>query len=251
MHYLAVGSTTREVYYFVITISGNLGPTLFGDKYGHTHLYDTSNPQHSFLFQHLKSITMPQSTRDSSAISSIESPPPPLKRRRRRPARSCEQCRRRKIRCSLGQPCNGCVRARVPMQCSYRDGSPVEAAPETRTLAPAETRAVRDEVITTPQNQTNTTGYPRDHVSRLSRPDENNTSMFSRENHVSQIVSSPQISIPTPSSTSIPPFTPRLRHVPEKTKLFGQTHWLHTAEKVSCFILTPVLSNSNMTLTCL
>ncbi|KAF7562439.1 hypothetical protein G7046_g1726 [Stylonectria norvegica] len=37
--------------------------------------------------------------------------------------------------------------------------------------------------------------------------------------------------LPSGSSSFIPPVVPRLRNVPEKTKLFGQTHWLHTAEK--------------------
>ncbi|RFN53195.1 hypothetical protein FIE12Z_2543 [Fusarium flagelliforme] len=160
-------------------------------------------------------------------MSSTGSPPPPLKRRRRRPARSCEQCRSRKVKCDMGQPCTGCVRARAPMRCSYRDGSTVEAAPETRTLAAAE----REEIIATPQNQNRAAAYPRDPVSLPSRSIDNQTPVLTRENHVSQTVSSPQVSIPTPSSNSIPPFTPRLRHVPEKTKLFGQTHWLHTAEK--------------------
>ncbi|OBS26690.1 hypothetical protein FPOA_00632 [Fusarium poae] len=173
---------------------------------------------------------MPRSARELSVISSTGSPPS-LKRRRRRPARSCEQCRRRKIRCSLGQPCNGCARARVPIQCSYRDGSPVEATHETRASPAAETRPARDEVIATPQNRTNTTtAHARNQISRPSRPDNNITPVLNRENYVSQRVSPPQVPA-TSSSTSILPFIPRLRHVPEKTKLFGQTHWLHTAEK--------------------
>ncbi|KAL6919413.1 hypothetical protein FSST1_003439 [Fusarium sambucinum] len=171
---------------------------------------------------------MPRSPRESSVISSTGRSPPSLKRRRRRPARSCEQCRRRKIRCSLGQPCNGCVRARVPIQCSYRDGSPVEAAHETRASLATETRLTRDEAIATPQNRTNTTA--QDQISRSSKPDNNNALVLNRENHASQSVLSPQVSTSS-SSTSILPFIPRLRHVPEKTKLFGQTHWLHTAEK--------------------
>lgn len=175
----------------------------------------------------------------SSAVSSTGSPPPP-KRRRRRPARSCEQCRRRKIKCNLAQPCNGCVRARAPMQCSYRDGSPVEAAPEAsedRSLMPSETRTERDEVVPAPQRntevQSNTVRYHRDQVSRPPRPQVIDTPVPNRANRLAEPVASVQPSVSTPSSTSIPPFTPRLRHVPEKTKLFGQTHWLHTAEKVS------------------
>ncbi|CAG2003933.1 unnamed protein product [Fusarium graminearum] len=172
---------------------------------------------------------MPQSGA-SSVISSTGSHPLSLKRRRRRPARSCEQCRRRKIRCSLGQPCNGCTRARLPMPCSYRDGGPVEAAHETQASPATETRPARDEVIA-PQNRTNTVDHARDQLSRPSRPENNNTLALNREDHVSPNISLSQVSAATSSSTSIPPFTPRLRHVPEKTKLFGQTHWLHTAEK--------------------
>ena len=40
---------------------------------------------------------------------------PPLKRRR--PARSCQECRRRKIRCDLNQPCNPCTLSKYP--CVY------------------------------------------------------------------------------------------------------------------------------------
>jgi hypothetical protein len=175
----------------------------------------------------------------SSAVSSVGSPPPP-KRRRRRPARSCEQCRRRKIKCNLAQPCNGCVRARAPMQCSYRDGSPVEAAPEAsedRSLMPSETRTEREEVVPAPQRytevQSNPGHDPRDRVPRPPRPQVTDTPVPNRGDRLVEPASLIQPSVSTPSSTSIPPFTPRLRHVPEKTKLFGQTHWLHTAEKVS------------------
>ncbi|KAF4970741.1 hypothetical protein FSARC_2298 [Fusarium sarcochroum] len=170
------------------------------------------------------------------------SPPPPKRRRRRRPARSCEQCRRRKIRCSLGRPCNGCVRARAPMQCSYRDGSPVESASEVagvRPLAPVETQTQREEVAAVPERQRNAdiqsdiAHYPRDQISQppRTRTIDNSVPNRNREGLVSEPGPLPQSSASTPISTSIHPFTPRLRHVPDKTKLFGQTHWLHTAEK--------------------
>ncbi|KAM0556819.1 hypothetical protein ACHAPJ_005879 [Fusarium lateritium] len=171
----------------------------------------------------------------SPAISSTVSPQP-SKRRRRRPARSCEQCRRRKIRCSLGQPCNGCVRARAPMQCSYRDASPVESVPEAPgvlSLAPVETRTEREEAASqrNADIQSGIVPYPRDQVSQPPRPGTTDNAVPNQESVVSEFIPIPQSSASTPLSTSIPPFTPRLRHVPEKTKLFGQTHWLHTAEK--------------------
>ncbi|PWY77641.1 C6 zinc finger domain protein [Aspergillus eucalypticola CBS 122712] len=41
-------------------------------------------------------------------------------RKRRRPAKSCEQCRQRKVRCDRNVPCGPCTRARSSLGCSYR-----------------------------------------------------------------------------------------------------------------------------------
>ncbi|KAL4783803.1 hypothetical protein BJX76DRAFT_357588 [Aspergillus varians] len=43
-------------------------------------------------------------------------------RKRRRPAKACEQCRQRKVRCDLNVPCGPCARAKSPLDCVYRDG---------------------------------------------------------------------------------------------------------------------------------
>lgn len=43
---------------------------------------------------------------------------PQGKKKRRRPALSCEQCRRRKIRCDRLQPCSHCVKSNIP-DCHY------------------------------------------------------------------------------------------------------------------------------------
>ncbi|KAJ5579749.1 uncharacterized protein N7459_005734 [Penicillium hispanicum] len=40
-------------------------------------------------------------------------------RKRRRPALSCEQCRRRKIRCDREMPCGPCTKGHPPMSCEY------------------------------------------------------------------------------------------------------------------------------------
>ncbi|KAF5652942.1 C6 transcription factor [Fusarium sp. NRRL 25303] len=170
---------------------------------------------------------MPQ--RESSDVSSVGSPPAP-KRRRRRPARSCEQCRRRKIRCSLGQPCNGCVRARAPMQCSYRDGSPVVAtrSSEVFSSVPAERTESQGPDTATQRSRE---AHHRSPVNRPPQPENSDRTVSDSHSYLPKTIPAPQTPTPAQSSTSIPPFTPRLRHVPEKTKLFGQTHWLHTAEK--------------------
>ncbi|KAH6996741.1 hypothetical protein EDB80DRAFT_585129 [Ilyonectria destructans] len=165
------------------------------------------------------------------------------KRRRRRPARSCEQCRRRKIRCDQDQPCAGCVRAREPMQCTYRDGTPVDPSALSRntnelvpTASRSRTQSEASQSSGPALSRGLVVGYPRDQQAHQQPPAQQNkdkSPASERENHSSN--QSNQSNHPAPlvlsSSSSITPVTPRLRNVPEKTKLFGQTHWLHTAEK--------------------
>ncbi|CAM1504782.1 Fc.00g023730.m01.CDS01 [Cosmosporella sp. VM-42] len=163
-----------------------------------------------------------------------EASSPLPKRRRRRPARSCEQCRRRKVRCDQDQPCRGCVRARQPLQCSYRDNGSVERSGipgDVRELATGEASS-RSGGGTGTQSSLGTqrelvVGYPRS-SGLASQPGERSPAaeLERKSSHI------PRVSSPLPSTSSaIPPVVPRLRNVPEKTKLFGQTHWLHTAEK--------------------
>jgi hypothetical protein len=45
-------------------------------------------------------------------------PPPVAEKKRRRPPLSCEQCRKRKIRCDRTQPCANCVKSNIP-SCTY------------------------------------------------------------------------------------------------------------------------------------
>lgn len=45
-------------------------------------------------------------------------PPPMAEKKRRRPPLSCEQCRKRKIRCDRTQPCANCVKSNIP-SCTY------------------------------------------------------------------------------------------------------------------------------------
>lgn len=44
--------------------------------------------------------------------------PPATEKKRRRPPLSCEQCRKRKIRCDRTQPCANCVKSNIP-SCTY------------------------------------------------------------------------------------------------------------------------------------
>ncbi|UKZ54652.1 hypothetical protein TrVGV298_008464 [Trichoderma virens] len=57
---------------------------------------------------------------DSVSHQDLPKVPPPsfAEKKRRRPPLSCEQCRRRKIRCDRTQPCNKCVESNAP-SCTY------------------------------------------------------------------------------------------------------------------------------------
>ncbi|OJJ59267.1 hypothetical protein ASPSYDRAFT_105414, partial [Aspergillus sydowii CBS 593.65] len=55
-------------------------------------------------------------------------------RKRRRPAKACEQCRQRKVRCDLSVPCGPCTRAKSELNCSYRDAA---VASDSRTAGEA------------------------------------------------------------------------------------------------------------------
>ena len=69
---------------------------------------------HSYL-EYFERAALAQTIRSCSLRSVLMERIP---RRRRRPALSCIECRRRKIRCDRGQPCQHCVSAKL--QCAYR-----------------------------------------------------------------------------------------------------------------------------------
>lgn len=169
----------------------------------------------------------------------MSSPEPKRQRRRQRSALACEQCRRRKIRCDQDHPCGACIRARASLECSYKDdpsrGVPISVyrtwnpAPSgSSSRAEARIRTQRDVDV----QQEEPSLYPRTSVQQPTVRPESDVLPIPERESVSFTTRRPRDSVPLSSSTSVPSVTPRLRNVPEKTKLFGQTHWLHIAEKV-------------------
>ncbi|KAH8648229.1 hypothetical protein BGZ61DRAFT_469783 [Ilyonectria robusta] len=59
----------------------------------------------------LSSLALPHL--DPMSDSSPEAPLERLKKKRRRLALTCEQCRRRKIRCDGNAPCNNCTKLKM------------------------------------------------------------------------------------------------------------------------------------------
>lgn len=184
-----------------------------------------------------------------------------LPRKRRRSAKSCEQCRRREIRRDQNMPCAACIRARASLHCSYRtellDTSDISAGADPEALEPAQGSVLN------PESRSGLVQHP-------AAPAQTDTIAAGQEKTIrdlrcqvqqlqAELASLRHNQQPTPSDTTtvrgaerrsrdsvslasaqfsrapdvcIPAATPRLRTASDKTKLFGQSHWLHTAEKV-------------------
>lgn len=158
--------------------------------------------------------------------------------RRRRAANSCESCRRRKIRCDQKLPCGACVRARDSMMCIYRDGKPSQAmSDEGSQTSNIQDNSPSTGIQTSSPSTTTTQAQQSDAESSIARNDGDyprpgpslrktllqNSTPFTPDSSIKE-ASAPSISIPAPPA--------RLRQATDKTKMFGQSHWVHLADKV-------------------
>lgn len=194
-------------------------------------------------------------------------------RKRRRPPKSCEPCRRRKIRCDREFPCGPCERARTPVQCFYRPAA-APSSPSVGEVSRVNTSCVLEAHTPPPQTVDSQLRRPPAPTSQLQPQDHDqyqnkilhdlqngvrrleeqlSGTLFSRGmtgpnpslsqsqalRHLhgrvlgaEQQLSDASHSSPSANGWAIPATLPRLRIGPHKTKLFGPSHWLHTAEKV-------------------
>ncbi|KAJ5963701.1 C6 transcription factor [Penicillium vulpinum] len=201
---------------------------------------------------------------------SLTTPPP---RKRRRPPKSCDPCRRRKIRCDREFPCGPCERARTSPQCFYRPvvaaGSPsggefsqstapgvleghtppsqvVDPQAQSRPPAPTSQSQSQDQcqyqnkIIQDLQRRlqcleeqlpvpplSQATICPNPSVSQTQALYHFHDRVLGTEEQLSNVS---RLS-PLVNGWAIPATLPRLRVTSNKTKLFGPSHWLHTAEK--------------------
>lgn len=212
---------------------------------------------------------------------------PPRKRQRR--AKSCQQCRNRKVRCDQAQPCGPCRRSRDRLVCTYRDideagqredDSPTDLPPSDvaftgperpfgREMARFELAhgdpggADQTERSWTVQNTTrvgntasNGLSQSHNHIDGPGASHDRTQSLYpdatierleNRIRHLEEEAAHSRSSRVSGGdghrgdndrSRNIPeinPATPRLRMTTEKAKLFSQSHWVHTAEKVPEF----------------
>ncbi|KAJ4396320.1 hypothetical protein N0V93_000539 [Gnomoniopsis smithogilvyi] len=187
-------------------------------------------------------------------------------RKRRRTAKSCEQCRHRKVGCDQAHPCGPCRRSRDHLTCTYRDtaaGAPDYGqpgphnldnghnTPHTVSTRPNPHQASRPEVLVAgvvpdtrvwaaqgnhhretdaPSSQTRLpaeNGGSADQT--IQRLEERIQRLEAEVRNTQQGLDRnlPKTSLSVGATTA-----PRLRFTRGKVKLFAQSHWVHTAEKV-------------------
>jgi hypothetical protein len=152
--------------------------------------------------------------------------------KRRRPAKSCEPCRLRKIRCDLTQPCGACRRSRGPTNCTYRSadgcatasgtGSPSSAKKSRLRAAAAEPQADR-EAGSAQEHRT----LPVRHANE--NPEDSLRVLPATHRDAYKGTAIPPVAALAPAGLAYQPNL-RLRNARDKTRLFGPSHWMYTAE---------------------
>ncbi|KGO37823.1 Transcription factor, fungi [Penicillium expansum] len=179
-------------------------------------------------------------------------------RKRRRPPKSCDPCRRRKVRCDREFPCGpfaasspsggGFSQFTAPSVLEGQTPPSQAVDPLTQSHPPASTsqsqlqdqdkdqnkiiqdlqrrlRRLEEQLPGPPPSQTTTDPNPT--VSQTQALRHLQDRVLRAEEQLSD-AARPSLLV---NGWAIPATPPRLRVAPDKTKLFGPSHWLHTAEK--------------------
>lgn len=176
-------------------------------------------------------------------------------RKRRRPALSCEQCRRRKVRCDREVPCGPCTKAHPSLECLYvHEGKAVADARRESSRAVEESYTRLDESRASPNNGSaesariaqlerniqalqgrvkDLEGCLEDRNERRSGP---GNGINGHGRHESSDIGQPQ--------TFISPLGSRLKNDNGRVKVFGTTHWAIVFQQVSIhFIMYGILTD--------
>ncbi|KAI1505193.1 hypothetical protein F5X99DRAFT_369991 [Biscogniauxia marginata] len=185
-------------------------------------------------------------------------------RKRRRPAKSCEPCRSRKIKCDRGLPCSPCKRSRAALLCSYKSRHPLSPVGSSEPTVSSHGDLTGSShidarldhgiscglVATESRIQTGTPQEPSDHINlqdnlaRRVRSLEDvslpNSRHVGHDYHLQDLEAriakiEQQLSASTRNQSasnitglhiSLP--CPHLRIGDDKTRLFGSSHWVHS-----------------------
>lgn len=179
---------------------------------------------------------------------------PSLPRKRRRTAKSCEQCRHRKIGCDQAHPCGPCRRSRDQLTCTYRDlatTAPASIQPGPDHLENVTSGMKTGRERAHPQQTTLATGGlatatqngHRQTNSQCSDPIRADDMIQRLEERVQRLEAKARNAHggvdgrASPSYLSADSTTvPLLRFTKAKVKVFSQSHWVHTAKKVCSHI---------------
>ncbi|KAI0475413.1 hypothetical protein GGR56DRAFT_666432 [Xylariaceae sp. FL0804] len=185
-------------------------------------------------------------------------------RKRRRPAKNCEPCRLRKIKCDRGLPCRRCKRSRAALLCTYKDedGPPGLILPETSGMdmdADFGDNSLQTAPLTEGNVSPSSQGQPGHRVSVAheepsrvgstrapirpaavaNEPDDSHASEIEAlrdhiarvEEQLAALSSRNQTRTDKTSGLSLILPRPYIRTEQEKTRLFGQCHWVHSLEQ--------------------
>ena len=179
----------------------------------------------------------------NSTLSTAPQPPP---RKRRRPALSCEQCRRRKIKCDRAYPCSQCLQSKTG-SCSYspdtirrlRHVNETSTVPAPSSLdLPNRTR----EVTGDSSIHTSSTRVSPNAISNSAAPlsgSWTSPSFLNIDDEISQpetllhgikelVNTGVQTHFPTSESFLRDSTGNGLRGTISKTRFFGPSHWMHS-----------------------
>ncbi|KAK8035264.1 hypothetical protein PG993_010259 [Apiospora rasikravindrae] len=141
---------------------------------------------------------------------------PSARRTRRRSPKSCEQCRKRKLRCDRGLPCRPCKRSRGALQCSYspdttRGAASSSEAPRRASQSASNSEGQADVAVILDSLKF---GRERFHTAGYQPPATGDQAKNSNgNNNTPDLFPRPQIRIGTLET--------------DKTRLFGRAHWVH------------------------
>ncbi|KAJ5128944.1 hypothetical protein N7448_002654 [Penicillium atrosanguineum] len=179
-----------------------------------------------------------------------------MSRKRRRPALSCEQCRRRKVRCDREMPCGPCAKSQPSLDCEYvyEGKAALNARIDASRLSEHESPPSGARGVANPSSSTDgarithleaTVLHLQNrvhileeeghvHAARLQRPQLSNDSSSSSnvnklDDHIAdlerQLAEAKARRLEMPQ-TCIAPLAPHLKKdTGGRTKLFGTTHW--------------------------
>lgn len=182
-----------------------------------------------------------------------------VQKKRRRPALSCEQCRRRKIKCDRNNPCSQCLQSKT-ISCSYSPGGAAVSrhVNETAlsTLPPVQPTGIPSRARRIPRSSNtyvssvgfspssvhiSTATNPSSYSSPIAAPGESheeetpdNKVLLDRiQNLETQLAISKSEISKFEQRTSLPlsipsPAPKELRGIVSKTRFFGTSHWMFT-----------------------